>query len=88
MRRISTVFAVFALALALVPASFAIANPDNNGNASTAPGSEIARDKCGNVTAMQFINEIQTGGGPKADSPPGPTNCDHYYQNVGLIGND
>ena len=85
MRRISTVLAVFALALAFVPASFAIANPDNNGNASSAPGQETALDNCGDVTAGQFVNEIGAGGGPKADLF-GPTNCDHFWQNTGLIG--
>jgi hypothetical protein len=41
--------------------------------------------KCENTIARQTENGVSAGGGPKAGIPA-PTNCDHYYQEEGLIG--
>jgi hypothetical protein len=34
----------------------------------------------------QTGNGVSAGGGPKA-GVPAPTNCDHYFQAIGAIGN-
>lgn len=41
---------------------------------------------CGAVIAKQYANGVAAGGGPK-EGIPAPTNCDHFFQNFGLIGN-
>ena len=34
----------------------------------------------------QTAKGVSAGGGPKA-GVPAPTNCDHFYQSIGAIGN-
>jgi hypothetical protein len=40
---------------------------------------------CVNTVDNQFLIGVVAGGGPKAGSPA-PTNCDHFYQEIGVIG--
>jgi hypothetical protein len=84
--RIGFVAVVASSLLALSPPAFGKANPDNNGNAANAPGQESADNACFNVVHKQFDLELDTGGGPK-DGWGAPTNCDHFFQVVGVIGN-
>jgi uncharacterized membrane protein len=80
MRRILLVVAVGAiLVLSSVSYAFAEANPNNNGNAESAPGQEIAEDNCNGAIAQQGENDVSAGGGPKEDVSS-PTNCDHFFQ--------
>jgi hypothetical protein len=60
------------------PAAFAIANPNNNGNGSNAPGQARADENCGNVIDKQTAMGVSAGGGPK-QGVPAPTNCDHFF---------
>ena len=41
---------------------------------------------CGNNIEKQTAKGITAGGGPKA-GVPAPTNCDHFFQDNGSIGN-
>jgi hypothetical protein len=41
---------------------------------------------CGAVIERQTEKGTSAGGGPKAGIPA-PTNCDHFFQSEGLIGN-
>ena len=49
---------------------------------ATTPKSE---QNCSNTVDRQEPRGVTAGGGPKAGIPA-PTNCDHYYQDLGLIG--
>jgi hypothetical protein len=40
---------------------------------------------CEKTIDKQTAKGVSAGGGPKAGIPA-PTNCDHYYQGIGLIG--
>jgi hypothetical protein len=40
---------------------------------------------CGDTIARQSDNGVTAGGGPKAGIPA-PTNCDHFFQLIGVIG--
>jgi hypothetical protein len=66
---------VFALGTASTAAGFGGPNPNPN-----------AQDNCSKVIDSQSENGIAAGGGPKADILA-PTNCDHFFQDVGAIGN-
>ena len=80
MRRILLVLAVGAImVLSSVSYAFAEANPDNSGNAGTAPGQATATSNCGENILNQFGNEVSGGGGDK-EGILGPTNCDHFWQ--------
>ena len=85
MNRARVLAATAALALSLAPAGLAAANPDNHGNALNAPGQSNANDNCSNTVDRQEAKGVEAGGGPKAGIPA-PTNCDHYFQNIGAIG--
>jgi hypothetical protein len=64
MRRILLVLAVGAImVLSSVSYAFAYANPDNEGNGSSAPGQSNAEANC--------ANNVEKQGGK------GPTNCNH-----------
>ena len=41
---------------------------------------------CENHIDKQSAKGVSAGGGPKV-GVPAPTNCDHYYQFIGSIGN-
>ena len=79
---------VVGLSLAIGGPAFAIANPANNGNGSSATGQDNAAANCkyslGGVVFKQVTAGIQAGGGPKTDV--GPANCDHFWQTSGAIG--
>jgi hypothetical protein len=64
-------------AMAALPAAAAGYGPNGNPHAVAACEKNIDKQTAKGVTA---------GGGPKADTPA-PTNCDHYYQDIGAIGN-
>lgn len=80
-----TVALVSAVAAVLVPPASGYAFTDANGKAFEAPGLEQAVAECGKVISLQTMREIVAGGGPKAGIPA-PTNCDHFFQLIGLIG--
>jgi hypothetical protein len=64
-------------ALVALPAAAAGYGPNENPHAVAA---------CEKNIAKQTANGVSAGGGPKAGIPA-PTNCDHFYQGEGLIGN-
>ena len=72
-----TVLAVAVGALMALPGAAAAYGPSANPHAVAACDATIDRQTAGGVSA---------GGGPKA-GVPAPTNCDHYYQIIGAIGN-
>jgi hypothetical protein len=53
---------------------------------ASGKGAEQSSIKCGNVIVFQEGANIAAGGGPKVGIPA-PVNCDHYFQIIGLIGN-
>jgi Spy/CpxP family protein refolding chaperone len=92
MRR-KTVAAVLAtLALAILTAS-ASAQSNGGGNSGDAPGQARAEANCMHVWS-ELQADLVAGGGPKAEpvesigSTTGPTNCDHFWQSEGIIGDD
>lgn len=58
---------------------------DAKGRAFEAPGLEQAVAECEKVIDLQTMREIAAGGGPKGGIPA-PTNCDHFFQFIGVIG--
>jgi hypothetical protein len=82
MKRIITVLTIAALMAVMMVAgagyAFAYANPDNQGNASNAPGQENAIENCVQNIEKQTENDVSAGGGPKEDVPA-PTNCDKFF---------
>jgi hypothetical protein len=93
MRRILLVLAVGAImVLSSVSYAFAEANPNNNRKAEDAPGQVIAETNCGNAIDKQEEQKdekgVAAGGGPKAGTGLAPLNCDHYFQQEGIIGKD
>ena len=66
-----------ALALMLVPAAMAVRAIDPNPN---------ALENCFATILNQNVHGVVAGGGPKVGV--GPTNCDHFFQGEGLIGNN
>ena len=79
MRRILLVLAVAAImVVSSVSYASAEANPNNQGNGSSAPGQSKAQANCDNTVAKQDAKDVSAGGGPKVDQQ-GPTNCDHIF---------
>jgi hypothetical protein len=74
MKRILAAAAV-ATATALVGAAAAPASAAN----------DTSGVNCESVINMQTANGVLALGGPKADILA-PTNCDHFFQQIGLIG--
>lgn len=71
---------VLALAIALTLVLPGVASgfgPNENPKAVAA---------CEKNIDKQTAKGTSAGGGPKA-GVPAPTNCDHYYQSIGSIGN-
>ena len=64
-------------ALIAWPGTAAAFGPSQNPHAVAACEANIAK---------QTADSVSAGGGPKA-GVPGPTNCDHFYQFIGAIGN-
>lgn len=85
------VLATLALGLFAAPAS---AQSNGGGSSSDAPGQAQAEANCMHVWS-ELQADLVAGGGPKSEpieSPSGPfttgpTNCDHFWQGVGIIGN-
>jgi hypothetical protein len=75
--RIVLTLPVAALALVAVPVASSFGGPNPNPN---------AMQNCSANIDKQAANGVFAGGGPKVDIPA-PTNCDHFFQGEGLIGN-
>ncbi|MDQ4144562.1 MAG: hypothetical protein M3198_12630 [Actinomycetota bacterium] len=74
----------------LVSAAPAAAYSRGEGRSSEAPGQERAAEACDELILNQRNAGRTAGGGPKAPTEDGteaPTNCDHYWQSDGFIGN-
>ena len=91
MRHTTLAAAVAAFALGILPAS-AAAQSNGSGNSGDAPGQERAAANCTHVWS-ELQADLVAGGGPKSEPVPsiggtsGPTNCDHFWQSEGIIGN-
>ena len=91
MRRAVLLVLVTAVAM-LVFAAAALAVSGGGGQSAAAPGQKVAGANCGigqaNVGTIdrQIAAKIQAGGGPKSVDVA-PTNCDHFWQTSGAIGN-
>jgi hypothetical protein len=98
MRRLMVLVTVALLMTAMLVAgagyALAIANPENQGNGSSAPGQRNALDNCTENFNKQGEKGVVAGGGPKSEPieedgalvPLEPTNCDHFFQDLGRIG--
>lgn len=90
MNRVLAILA--AASIALGTSGIALGQSGGGGNSSDAPGQERATEQCEAVW-MDIQADLRAGGGPKsgpvADIPEGtgPTNCDHFWQSEGVIGN-
>ena len=83
-------------ALALAGAGNALAQSGGGGNSAEAPGQARAAEQC-EVVWSEIQAELRAGGGPKSGPSvgpigtypdgSGPTNCDHFWQGQGAIGN-
>jgi hypothetical protein len=95
MKRMAVVVASMA-AVVLGASGNAIAQTNGGGNSANAPGQERAASQCENVWS-NLQAELRAGGGPKSGPSvgpigtfpdgSGPTNCDHFWQGQGAIGN-
>ncbi len=91
MKRMITVLTVAALmAMMLVAGAgsvFAKAYTEESGGPSQGNITEEADRTCDANLRKQNEAEVAAGGGPKQDFGSGaPTNCDHFYQREGRIG--
>ena len=85
-----------ASALSLAAAGTALAQTNGGGSSADAPGQERAAAQCERVWS-EIQAELRAGGGPKSGPSvgpigtypdgSGPTNCDHFWQGQGAIGN-
>ncbi len=89
---ISTATAIVVLTLGT--ASGGLAKTTGGGYSADAPGQATASAKCENVWNNIQI-DLVAGGGPKSlqvdigggtIATSGPTNCDHFWQAIGSIG--
>lgn len=74
----------------LVAASPATAYSRGGGRSAEAPGQSRAAENCDRLILEQRNRGTHAKGGPKRPTESGteaPTNCDHYWQNDGFIGN-
>ena len=91
MRHKTLAAALATFALGILPAS-ASAQSNGGGNSSNAPGQERAAANCTHVWS-ELQADLVAGGGPKSEpvasigGTTGPTNCDHFWQSEGIIGN-
>lgn len=87
MRRRAFAAAFLSLVLAAPPAA---AYTKGAGRSDQAPGQEKAMDNCDAKILDQTRRLLVAGGGPKQateESAEVPTNCDHFWQVDGYIGN-
>jgi hypothetical protein len=88
-KALMAVLAVLAFGLFAAPAS---AQSNGGGNSSNAPGQARAEANCMHVWG-ELQADLVAGGGPKSHpveslgTTSGPTNCDHFWQSEGIIGN-
>jgi hypothetical protein len=75
--------AMLAIGAFAAPAS---AQTNGGGNSANAPGQERAAANCIQVWSV-IQADLVAGGGPKSQVATGPTNCDHFWQSEGIIGN-
>jgi hypothetical protein len=95
--RLRRLVVITAAAASLAVATPALAyspglNPGKDaGNSANAPGQANAIENCTDTALRQYDQGLEPGGGPKHDplgfGAQGATNCDHYFQYLGLIGN-
>jgi hypothetical protein len=80
-----------AILTVLVSVTPAAAYSKGGGNSDQARGQERAMENCDQHVLDQRRNGVHAGGGPKGPTEDGfeaPSNCDHFWQNDGYIGND
>lgn len=85
MRRLIRTAALLAATAALAAPSGALAFSNGGGSSGSAPGQAIATSHCTAAFLKQDAAGLTAGGGPKAIAT-GPLNCDHYWQDIGVIG--
>lgn len=91
MRRTALMAMLATLAAGLIVTS-APAQSNGGGKSGDAPGQARAAANCVNVYAV-LQADLVAGGGPKSalveslGTTTGPTNCDHFWQSEGIIGN-
>lgn len=86
MKRQLSALAAAAVLLAVLAAGNALGMSNGGGNSSNAPGQARAEEQCMNVWGNVQATLV-AGGGPKTSILTGPTNCDHFWQSEGVIGN-
>ena len=81
------------MSLAFGGASALAAAPPGAGGSGDAPGQVHASENCSEALATQNERGVTAGGGPKSvtsdetgSAVPAPANCDHFFQEIGLIG--
>jgi hypothetical protein len=85
MRR-KTQLAMLATLAPVVFAAPASAQTNGGGNSADAPGQARAQANCTMVWSV-IQADLVARGGPKSQVATGPTNCDHFWQSEGIIGN-
>ncbi len=85
MRRLIRTAALLAATAALAAPSGALAFSNGGGSSGGAPGQPVATSHCTAAFLKQDAAGLTAGGGPKAIAT-GPLNCDHYWQDIGVIG--
>jgi hypothetical protein len=85
-----------AVSIALGASGVALAQTGGGGNSGDAPGQVQASAQC-EVVWSEIQADLRVGGGPKSGASvgpigtypdgSGPTNCDHFWQGQGAIGN-
>lgn len=96
MKRSLTAVVATTAVLALASAGSALAQSGGGGNSGDAPGQARAAEQCEAVWS-DLQADLRAGGGPKSGPSTGPigtypdgsgpTNCDHFWQGQGAIGN-
>jgi len=87
MKRVATVVAVGCVALAGAAPAGAISN--GNGNSGSAPGQANAFTNCLANFSKQFDHQVVDQPHPDSGAKGGygpVENCDHFYQEIGVIG--
>jgi hypothetical protein len=83
-----TVAALMAVMLVVGAGSaFAVAYNEVSGGPSQAEINDEAGENCEENVMKQTEEDVAAGGGPKQDIDA-PTNCDHFYQREGNIGDN
>jgi len=92
LNRLILAFALaFVVSIGATSDAFAFANSKNQGKAAAAPGQAKAIGNCRDVIVKQNGNG-QTGSNTGNNQDPkqlntAVTECDHFWQNIGAIGN-